>query len=341
MAPRTALRAAAFWVVAALLGFLPSLEGWIGPRRARSQPPPAAAAAEEEKAIRAVDDAFFATFGIPMREGRAFSATDGRGGEAVAVVNQALAERMFAGHALGRIIAYTTPLPGGGGQPSSARIVGVVKTISPFGPLGDDDGIMYVPLAQMPGALLDLYRDTNPLRVAMRVQGDPDSYRAALAQAMAEVAPDQPVAYVRSMQRIVQGTSDGARLNLLLIGVFAALALILASTGIYAVVAMAVAAREREFGVRLALGASPSVVFQAVIAGGVRQVAGGLVLGLLMAAALSGVLRSAMTRIHHGVFDLPVLLGVCAVLLFAGIVACLVPAWHASRVHPMRALRGD
>jgi predicted permease len=310
---------------------------YLGGIHAAGQPPSTTGTPQ----YRAVDDAFFATFGIPMREGRAFAAADSQGGEHVAIVNQSLADSMFAGHALGQIIEYTSPLPGGGGQSSSTRIIGVVGTIGAFGPLGDIDDMMYVPLAQMPDGLLDLYRDTNPLRFAMRMHGNPESYRAALAQAVAAVAPDQPIANVRSMQRIVHDTSDGARLNLLLIGIFAALALVLAAVGMYAVVAVAVATREREFGVRLALGATPLTLARLVLTSGLLQVAGGLVLGLVLAVALAGVLRSVLMQINRSVFDLPVVLTVCVVLLLAGMLACLVPAWRAGRVHPMRALRGE
>lgn len=291
--------------------------------------------------FRAVDEGFFPAFDIAMREGRSFEVADRQGGEPVAIINQALAQRMYGGDALGQMIDYTAPLPGGGGQAHSLRIVGVVDTISPFGPLGDHDGMLYVPFAQMPDSLLELYRDGNPLRFALRVRGNPQSYRLALMSAVAAVAPDQPIANMRSMQQIVHDTSDGARLNLLLVGLFAAFALLLAAVGLYAVVAMSAASREREFGVRLALGASPAGMMRLVLGGGLLQVAIGVLLGLGLAAALSGVLRAVLTQINRSAFDPAVMLTVAVVLMTVGLLSCAVPAFRAGRVQPMRALRGE
>lgn len=291
--------------------------------------------------FRGVDPGYFATFGIAMREGRGFLATDGKGAERVAVINEALAERMYGGHALGKSIEFSSPAPSDGGRPFVARIVGVIGTISPFGPLGSKDGILYVPLSQVPDGLLDVYRSGNPLRFALRVNGDPDGYRGALAASVAQVAPNQPIANVRTMQHIVRDTTGDTRMNLLLVGVFAVLALVLAGVGMYAVMAVSVASREREFGVRLALGVSPSRLACTVLRGGLLQVAVGLAAGFALALLLSGMLGAVLMRIQRSVFDLPVVLAVCVVLATAGLLACLLPALRAARVAPMRALRGE
>ncbi|HKR76843.1 MAG TPA: ABC transporter permease [Rhodanobacter sp.] len=290
--------------------------------------------------FRGVEPGYFTTFDIAMREGRGFLATDGKGSERVAVINQALAQRMYGGHALGKSIEFSSPAPSDGGRPFVARIVGVIGTISPFGPLGSKDGILYVPLSQVPDGLLDVYRSGNPLRFALRVNGDPNDYRGALAAVVAQVAPNQPVANVQSMQHIVRDTTDDTRMNLLLVGVFAVLALVLAGVGMYAVMAVSVASREREFGVRLALGASPSRLAYVVLRGGLLQIAIGLIAGFALALLLSGMLSTVLMQIQRNVFDLPVVLAVCVVLATAGLLACLLPAVRAARVAPMRALRG-
>lgn len=106
--------------------------------------------------------------------------------------------------------------------------------------------------------------------------------------------------------------------------------------------AVAVAAREREFGVRSALGASPLRLTGRVLRGGVLQIVVGLVLGVLLTLALSSVLRAVMEQIDRShVFDPLTIVGVCVVLAIAGLLACLIPALRAGRVHPMRALRGE
>ncbi|GAB3781597.1 ABC transporter permease [Dyella agri] len=291
--------------------------------------------------FRGVGPEYFATFGIAVREGRGFLATDDKGSERVAVINQVLAERMYGGHALGKSIEFSSPAPGDGGHPFVARIVGVIGTISPFGPLGGKDGILYVPFSQVPDGLLDVYRSGNPLRFALRVEGNPEDYRKTLVAAVAQVAPNQPIAHVLTMQRIVRDTTGDTRMNLLLVGIFAALALVLAAVGMYAVVAVSVANREREFGVRLALGASPSRLAYIVLRGGLLQIAVGLAAGFALALLLSGMLGAVLMQIQRNVFDVPVLLAVCMVLAAAGLLACLLPALRAAHVPPMRALRGE
>ncbi|MBB6185358.1 ABC transporter permease [Oleiagrimonas soli] len=291
--------------------------------------------------LRLVSPGYFSAFDIPLLRGRSFTTDDRKGGEPVAIVNTMLAQRMFAGHALGKTIEFTSPVPSDGGKPFAARIVGVIGTISPFGPLGDDDGIMYILLSQCPEGLMGLYQSFSPLRFALRVHGDPESYRRAIVDAVARAAPDQPIAHVRSMQRVVHRTTDSVRLNLLLVGIFSVLALLLAATGMFAVVASSVAMREREFGVRLALGASPSTLLCGILSGGLLQVSIGLLAGLGLAFAFAGVLRSVLVQVNRSVFDPTVLSFVVLSLSCAGLLACLVPGLRASRVQPMRALRGD
>jgi putative ABC transport system permease protein len=310
---------------------------YLGNIHRPGEPPPD----HDTPQFRAVDAAFFPAFEIPVREGRAFDVDDRAGSEPVAIVNQVLAQRMYGGHALGQTIDYTAPLPGGGGRAYSLRIVGVIGTISPFGPLGDRDGMLYVPLAQMPDSLLELYRIGNALHFALRGHGDPMHYQAALTAALAAVAPEQPLAQLRSMQQVVHETSDAARLNLLLVGLFASLAVLLAAVGLYAVVAMSAASREREFGVRLALGASPEGLMRLVLRGGLAQVMLGVLIGLCLAVGASGTLRAVLAQINRGALDPTVMTGVAVILVAIGLLSCAVPAWRAARVHPMRALRGD
>jgi ABC-type lipoprotein release transport system permease subunit len=105
--------------------------------------------------------------------------------------------------------------------------------------------------------------------------------------------------------------------------------------------AVAVAAREREFGVRMALGAQPSRLVALVLRGGLLQIAAGLVLGVGMALVLTRLLRALIEQLGRSAFDPWALAGVCMVLAIAGLLACLIPALRAGRVHPMRALRGE
>lgn len=281
---------------------------------------------------------FFELFGIRLRKGRGFERGDRRGTEPVAIVSQNLADAQFGGDALGKTIQQ-----GEGAHMWSARIVGVAADTYQRGPLRPTEPMLYLPLAQMPEETLALFRSFEPLRFALRGHGDPMQWRDAVRQAMAEIAPGQPFANLRTMQAIVHQTTAQARLNLLLVGLFSALALVLAAAGLYAVMAVAVAAREREFGVRLALGAPPARLMRQVLRGGLTQIAIGLLIGTSIAMALTRALSSLLMPLLHRAsgFDPVALLGVCLVLAAAGLLACLLPAIRAARVHPMYALRGQ
>ncbi|AND69778.1 hypothetical protein ATSB10_23240 [Dyella thiooxydans] len=288
--------------------------------------------------FHAADPAFFRVFGIHVLQGRSFAASDVRGGEDVAVVNQRFADVHFQGHALGQTIQR-----GEGNGMWSARIVGVVADTYQFGPEDPDSvvPILYLPLAQMPDDALRAFRMYEPLRFALKVQGDPDSYRDAVQRAVAEVAPNQPIDHVYSMAHVVHDTITDTEFNLMLVGLFGGLALLLACVGVYAVMAVAVAAREREFGVRAALGAAPRGLLLLVLRAGMVQIVLGLLAGFALGFLGSGVLRAVVVQLGQSVFDPWSIAAASAVLAATGAVACLLPALRASRVQPMRALRGE
>lgn len=297
-----------------------------------------AAGGEEFSAqYHGVSPAFFGLFDIHLSEGRLFTRQDVRGGERVVVVDQALADHYYGGHALGQMLYQ-----GQGAGAWSARIVGVVNDTFQTGALDGRYEIVYVPLAQITDQALSIFRGFEPMRFALKVRGDPYRYREAAHLAVASVAPDQPIANLRSMRDVVAGTTAKLRLNLLLVGIFASLSLLLAVAGMYAVMAVAVAAREREFGVRVALGAAPLRLMRLVLGGGLMQIGIGLALGIVLALALSGLLRAVLEQLNRSsAFDPVAVAGVCVLLALAGLLACLLPALRAARVQPMRALRGE
>ena len=290
--------------------------------------------------FHAVDAHYFELFAIALHQGRAFAATDVRGGEPVAIVNRTLADRWYGGHALGKLIQR-----GEGPGMVSARIVGVVNDTYQLGPLHprSRQPILFRPLAQVSEDALRAFRSFEPLRFALAVHGDPGSFRQAMQQAVAQVAPGQPMDNVRLMTQVVRSTTSDTRLQLWLTGLFAGLALLLAAAGLYAVMAVAVAARAHEFGVRQALGAAPTGLAWQVLRGGVAQVAIGLGLGLALTFFLGESLRMLMLALgmDRSMFDVPVLAIVGLVLLGIGALASLVPAIRAGRVSPMQALRGE
>jgi len=280
---------------------------------------------------------FFQQFGIHLREGRLFTADDVRGGEKVAIVDQALADRYYGGHAVGQMIQNGWPA-----HPWQARIVGVVDTTYQMGALNGPALVVYVPLAQMTNFYLQVFMGFEPMRFALKVRGNPYSYRNAVQQAVALVAPNQPIANFHSMQDVVASTTAPLRLNLMLVGIFAVLALLLAGVGLYAVMSVAVAAREHEFGVRTALGATPGALLRLVLREGLMQTGIGLMLGMALALTLSIAMSSVVEALGSTrVVDPPSIIGACVVLAIAGLLACALPALRAARVPPMRALRGE
>ena len=292
-----------------------------------------------EAQLHGIGPNFFRLFAIPLHEGRDFTTADVSAGEPVAIVSQDLADAYYDGHALGQVIGVERP----NDPPVHARIVGVVGSTYQRGPLHPGQPVVYLPLAQMPAPQMAIIRQMESLRFALRGHGNPEDWRAGVRAALAEIAPQQPIARLRTMHSIVQQTTADARLNLLLIGVFAALALLLAVAGLYAVMAVAVAAREREFGVRLALGAPPGRLARLVLRSGMMQIAVGLLIGVAAALALSHALSALLMALLNRAagFDTAATLGVCAALAVAGVLACLLPALRAGRVPPMRALRGE
>ena len=294
---------------------------------------------EMQVQLHGVGPGFFKLFSIALHAGRDFARNDTRGNEPVAIVSKDLADTYYDGHAMGKTIR----VEGNGSDHWPVRIVGVVDETYQYGPLQPKQPVLYMPLDQMPAPILQVFHSLEPLRFAVRGHGNAADWRAGIRAAVAEVAPDQPIANVRSMDSIVRQTTQGARLGLLLIGLFASLALLLAATGMYAVMAVAVAAREREFGVRLAMGAQPARLVRLVLRGGLAQIALGLVIGVAAALGLAHALSMMLVGMlgRGSGFDPWAMLGVCAVLAAAGLLACLLPAWRASRVPPMRALRGE
>ncbi|WP_350016697.1 ADOP family duplicated permease [Rhodanobacter sp. IGA1.0] len=286
-----------------------------------------------------IGEGFFGLFAIPLLEGRGFTSGDVRGSEPVAIVSKDLADKYYDGRAVGKMVE----VPSTGDEFRPVRIVGVVGETYQRGPLQPMQPVLYVPLAQMPDPVMTIIRNMEPLRFALRGHGNPMDWQAGVRRVLAEVAPEQPIANLRDMRGIVRQTTQNARLSLWLIGLFATLALMLAAAGLYAVMAVAVAAREREFGVRMALGAAPRRLLGLVLRGGLIQIAAGLAIGVAIALGASHALAVLLMTLlgRSNAFDPAVVLGVCATLAATGLLACLWPAVRAARVQPMRALRGE
>ncbi|MCD9005843.1 ADOP family duplicated permease [Luteimonas sp. XNQY3] len=276
---------------------------------------------------------FLEVFGIPLLAGRAFDDDDVAGGERVCLVSRVFAERYFDGQALGQVVIVTEA----DGQ-VPMRVVGVVGDVRQHGPGEPAPPIVYTPLTQMSQDTWELLRTFGALTYAVRTQaGSLVADEAALREAVGDVAPQQPISGLQTMDALVASTTSQQKLALLLVGLFAALALLLACVGLYAVMATSVAARRHEFGVRAALGAPPARLLRQVLFESGRQIALGLAIGLTVALAGSRVLQGFLFGVEAA--DPLAITLVLLVLALTGALASLVPALRAARVPPMQALR--
>lgn len=273
-------------------------------------------------------------FGIPVLSGRGIEKGDGAGAERVCLVSAAFARRYLDDQALGKVIAVADT---GDNQRVLMRVVGVVGDVRHAGPSEPPSPMVYTAMAQLPDALWQIVNGFGGLTYSIRMQPGVPINQVELQLAIADVAPRQPISGLQTMDALVASTTNQQKLNLLLVGLFAALALLLACVGLYAVMATSVAARRHEFGVRAALGASPARLLRQVLLESGRQIALGLAIGLAVALAGSRVLQGFLFGVEAA--DPLAITLVLLVLALTGALASLVPALRAARVPPMQALR--
>src|SRR5688572_25653362 len=275
--------------------------------------------------VRMVAPEFFETFGIRMVQGRALTDRDGMSAQRVAVANERFVRLFLNGRdPVGQRVAMDES-----GSRVEWHIVGVFRDVSNVEQFGEPKAPeMYVPFAQSPWP---------QAMVAVRTTTRPELLRASLAAAVNTVAPALPLVDVRTMEQIVGERLAPAAFNIVLYGGLAALALVLATLGIYAVMAFTVAQRTAEIGLRMALGAGHNQVRLQILREGATLATVGLVLGLLGAYALGRAMQAML--FGTGALSVPVVLVAGLVLLGAALVACYVPARRASSVDPLIALR--
>jgi putative ABC transport system permease protein len=279
---------------------------------------------------RSVTPGYFQTMGIALREGRVVAESDRANAPLVVVIDERVARAQFPGEgALGKRLQLTVP---GERKPASAEIVGVVANIRHDGLETDTDRQIYFSYQQ--------FTDGRIVLVAKSRAGmDARAATAAVIDAVRAVDPEQPVYDVRTMEDVVARSTGARWLNLAVVAAFAASSLLLASVGLYGVVAYGVAERVREFGVRLALGARPSDVSRMVLRQGAMLAMIGAALGVGGAIGLALAMRSLLFSIQP--LD-PIVFGVAGVLLVGvSLVASYVPARRASLIDPARALRSE
>jgi putative ABC transport system permease protein len=267
---------------------------------------------------------YFKTMRIPVKSGRSFTDRDTAQNPQVIVVNESLARRIFAGEdPIGkRITAWPD-------EKIPREIIGVVGDVKSR-KLGAETGYqIYVPYAQDAG--------WGTLSLAVRTKGDPEALIAAVRGAILSIDKNQPVYDVKTMDDVFSASVANTRLVMLLFGVFSVFALLLASIGIYGLIAYSVAQRTHEIGIRLAIGAQTTDVLRLIFMQGMVLALIGAGLGLAGAFAATRVMRGLLYGVSAT--DPLIFIGVSLLLTVVALLACYIPAIRATKVDPMIALR--
>ncbi len=265
---------------------------------------------------------YLETLRTPLLAGRDFTDDDKADTQPVAIVNQAFVDRYWPGqNALGRRI----------------EIAGLRLTVVGVAANGKYRRLVYAPAPLVLASFWQSYRNETILH--LRVAGDPLTYAAAVERTIASLNPDLPLFDVTSLQANMQMGNVFERIAVDLAGSFGVLALLLATVGLYGVVAYTTRQRTHEFGIRIALGAEKAAIFRQVLAQGLRLTLTGVIVGLAAALILTRFLRSMLFGV--GVDDLLTYGIVILVLGVVALAACYVPAWRATGIHPMAALHHE
>jgi len=303
------------------IGLMFSVEG---ARRENGQDDPRAK-------FRPISPGFFDTLGLPIIEGRDFRDSDKDGAERVVIISQSLAQQLFPGReAVGRHLQWTDGvIKFIGISPEPRRIVGVVPDI-------DDENII-------PSPAMTIYQPSDQEgwtgRLFVRTKNDPNAIVPAITRTIHEMAANQPVERASTLEDIRAEVLAPNRLNALVFGGFATLALLISVVGVAGVLAFSVSGRTREFGIRMALGAQPRSILANVLLEGVVIAGIGVTAGAVIGFAFARLLGKYVGEVQQpGVLPL---IASAAVILAAAVIASALPAARAAKVDAVQALRSE
>jgi len=289
-----------------------------------------------DEQYRPVSAHYFQTLGIPLRRGRLFDERDSSTGAWTLIINEAMAKKYWPKeNPVGAVVTIAKGL--GPFDERPREVVGVVGDVREQALEQDPPAVMYVPIGQEPDGMIRLANGVLPSSWAVRTIGDPAAIARAAQQEVLRVDPDMPMARVITMDHVVAKSLARQRFSMILLGIFGAVALLLAAIGIYGVMSYTVEQRTNEIGVRMALGASTGQALRLVLGRGMLLAAIGVAIGL---AASFGLMR-LMASLLYGVkaTDPLTFAGVAVVLAAVAALACYIPGRRAARVDPITALR--
>lgn len=272
-------------------------------------------------AFNTVSPDYFRTLGIPLKEGRAFAATDDAKAPIVAIINETLRRRLWPNESpIGKRVS-------GDDGATWATIVGVVGDVRDFGLDHPVSTEIFAPIAQAP----------QPGTLVVRSVADPRSLAQGITRAVHDVDSQTAISHVTTLEEARYESMASPRVTASLLGIFAALALLIATAGIGGIMALTVSQRVREIGIRIALGAQPSNVLRMILGQGLFLALLGVGIGLVGALALTGLVKTLLFEVAPT--DPITFAGVAFVLVAAAVIASYLPARRAAAVDPIEALR--
>jgi predicted permease len=289
---------------------------------------------QPEVDVRMISPGYLHAMRVPVLRGRDLNEADVAGRPPVVFISESMAKRFWPNeNPIGKHITLTF-FPGVVRE--VAGVVGDVKqdSLDQARPVET----LYWPLGQLTVPPSETWRSFG-MSLAVRASADPSSAISGVTSAVHQVDPQTPVVEVVTMEGLISASLSPQRFNVLLLGAFAGLALVLAAVGIYSVLSYSVRRRVREIGIRMALGATPSDVLQMVVADGMKPILLGVILGLAAAFALSRVVSSLIYGVRAT--DPLTFAGVALLLIAVGLLATVLPAYRATRVEPVRTLREE
>ena len=286
--------------------------------------------AEEPSAdIKVVTPNYFHTMNIALLSGRDFTAHDDEKAPGVVIVNQAFAQRFFPNeNAIGK---HIQPGASNSGQPPMREIVGIVGNVKGRKLNVDDVPEYYIPDTQL---------NFGSMTVCLRTSVEPHSIASAVRNVVSSMDPDLPLYDIKTMDEYLSATLATPRFQAMLLEVFAGLALLLTAIGLYGVIAYAVAQRTHEIGVRITLGATRANVVQMVLKSGLQLTAIGVAVGVVF-SIIAARFATSFSGLLFGIkpTDVVTLAAVVVIVVLVSLLACYIPAYRASKVDPMIALR--
>jgi predicted permease len=281
--------------------------------------------------FRSISPGYFSTLGVPLLEGRDFRDSDKEGADRVVIISQSVAKNLFPGQeAIGRNLRWTDGvIKFIGISPENRRIIGVVPDI-------DDENII-------PNPAMTVYQPVDQEgwagRLFVRTEGDPYPLVPSITRTIQGIAADQPVERAATLNDVRAEVLTPDKLNAVVFGGFAAVALLISVVGVAGVLAFSVSGRTREFGIRMALGAQPRNILTDVLREGLVIAGIGVVAGLVLGFAFARGIGAYVGEVH-----LPgalTFIGSAALILAAAAIASAVPAARAARVNAVEALRAE